>query len=183
MSTTDQFEWTTHAEAFARVTEFVQSFLQRNSFAATLAQRMRDETGTRLIDWIDRIGCEDPIPFGDVGYEATTIGAEPVMRHPLAMLPTVFETPQDTLAIHVDSVARFLLAHGLDSRIEIVGEPRGDVRRAMVCAENGTEFVVVERHGSLAWNPGPTGSRQALNKHCEQFLLRRRDFEIGKAHV
>ena len=175
-SSTEKYEWTTHAEAFAKVCEFVSGVNQRNAFAAEMSKRMRDETGTRLIDWIDRIGCPNPAVFEAVGFEKTSLGAETIWQHPLAMLPIVFETDQDLVAIHVDSVCQFLVANGFDSRIEIVGEPRGDVRRACVSAENDCEFHVVERHGTLSWNPGPTGSRAAINKHSERFRLRQRDY-------
>ncbi|MFK7819071.1 MAG: hypothetical protein AB8G99_10155 [Planctomycetaceae bacterium] len=177
---TDKHEWTTHADAFARVTEFVASVVNRNAYVATLQARLLTETGTRLIDWVDRIGCSNPADFEAVGFSEAKIGAETVWQHPKAMLPTVFETTRDTLAIHVDSVAKFLLANGFDSRTEIVGEPRDDVRRACVSIEGDCEFHVVERHGSLAWNPGPTGSRQSINRHTEAMLLRQRDFDTDR---
>ncbi len=183
---TDKHEWTTHAEAFKRVTDFVADIVRRNSFVAGLEARIKMETGTRLIDWVDRIGVPEGADFESLGFESTTIGAEPVWEHPKAMLPIVFETTCDTLVIHVDSVAKFLLSNGFDERVEIVGMPRDVVRRACVSVENDTQLHVVERHGTRAWNVEPTGSRQAINRHTERILLRRRDFptiEEGFAHA
>ena len=175
-SSTDKYEWKTHTDAFAKVTDFVQSICERSNFVSVLASRMLTETGTRLIDWVDRIGCANPADFESVGFIESPIGVDKVWQHPKAMLPRVFETTQDVVAIHVDSVSKFLLANGLDDRVEIIGEPRSPIRRACVSIENDCELHVVERHGTLSWNPGPTGSRAAINKHTERFLLRRRDF-------
>lgn len=176
-SPTAEHEWKTHPEAFAKASGFVDSVSNRIDFVASLTERMQREAGTRFFDWVDRIGCPEPAAFEAVGYAKTRLGAEVVWQHPEAMLPVVFETAHDTVAIHVDSVAQFLHANGFDRRIEITGEPRADIRRACISKENDAEFYVVERHGTLAWNPGPTGSRAAINKHSERFYLRQRDFD------
>ena len=185
-SSTDEHEWTTHAEAFSRVTEFITNIAGRNTLVADLQARMLTETGTRLVDWVDRIGVPKPADFETVGFAESKLGAESIWQHPGAMLPVVFETTRDTLVIHVDSVSQFLLANGFDERTEIIGDPRDTVRRACVSIEGDCELHVVERHGTLAWNSGPTGSRKSINKHTERMLLRRRDFandEEGFAHA
>ncbi len=173
----DTFEWTTHAEAFARVSEFLANVAARNPFLKRLGSAMRAGTGTRLIDWVDRIGCRDPRELESVGYVRRTLGSETVWQHPEAILPTVVEADQDLVAIRTESVARFLLAHGLDERTEICGEPRDEVRRATVSTEGVSRIIAVERHGTQRWNPGPTGSRAALMRHSERLLLRRREFD------
>ena len=54
-----EFIWHPQPHAAALVAEVYREFLSRCPFAQTLAQRMRDETGTRLIDWIDHFSLPD----------------------------------------------------------------------------------------------------------------------------
>src|SRR5205807_4546883 len=46
-----QFDWPVCYPAEEFITRLLEEFLARNSFARTLAERMRDETGTLLLDW------------------------------------------------------------------------------------------------------------------------------------
>src|SRR5215212_1116562 len=49
----DQFSWTPQPRAQQLVHDLLAQFLSRSPQTATLAERMRNETGTRLLDWID----------------------------------------------------------------------------------------------------------------------------------
>lgn len=172
---TEQFEWTTHAEAFARVAEFVRTVADRNTFVGNLSTELSERTGTRLIDWIDRIGCESPRQFIEYGFEETMIHGETVWKHPGAMLPVVFRTDRDLLAVHVDSITDFLLANGCGDA-KVVGGPFADVRRACVSLESETEFHVVQRRGTPGWEPNEDVDPTALARHAERLLLRQREF-------
>lgn len=176
-ASTEEFSWTTQAEPFARVVEFVRDVSASLPFVADLERRLQQQTGTRLVDWVDRIGTSAPEAFEAVGYQQTALGAEKVWQHPAAMLPILFRTDRDTLALKVESVSAFLLANGFDERIEIVGEPHDEIRRARVSENESCECHVVERHGTLRWNAGPTGSPRAITLHAERLRLRQRDFE------
>ncbi len=48
-----RFEWPLCYEAENFILSRIESFTERNTFARTLAARMRDETGTLILDWTD----------------------------------------------------------------------------------------------------------------------------------
>src|SRR6266704_2955767 len=50
-----QFIWERQPEAERLVRELVEEFLRRCPEAARLAERMKAETGTRFVDWVDSI--------------------------------------------------------------------------------------------------------------------------------
>jgi len=53
--TENQFNWPLCYEAENFLLERVDAFLKGNSFARVLADRMRNETGTLFLDWIDHL--------------------------------------------------------------------------------------------------------------------------------
>ena len=58
-STTDRatgnFSWERQAPACALLQRWIAEASEDNALIATLAQRLHDQTGTRLFDWIDTI--------------------------------------------------------------------------------------------------------------------------------
>jgi len=48
-----RFDWPLCYEAEDFVLERIRAFFARNVFAAKLSERMRSETGTLLVDWVD----------------------------------------------------------------------------------------------------------------------------------
>ena len=64
--------WSPQPEPAAFVQALLEDCLRRCPFAAALSQRMLDETGTRLLDWIDHFGlpANDPVlgELSRVGY-------------------------------------------------------------------------------------------------------------------
>jgi hypothetical protein len=154
-----QFNWPLCYDAEQLILDRIETFLSRNTFAAMLKDRMRIETGTLMIDWIDHLvlSVQDEPALRAAGF-AEDILSEPPMKsqkyfwHPNAMLPRVIidqnvntnESPA-TLAIHVDSISDFISAHWIIAKPE--GEPLTRFRRVKVSAEKGTSFEVVERRG------------------------------------
>ena len=49
------FHWSPQPAARALIDELLVGFLEHIPGAATLAQRMRNETGTRFVDWVDYV--------------------------------------------------------------------------------------------------------------------------------
>jgi len=188
--------WSPQPEPAKLVHRLLNECLQRCAFAADLSQRMLDQTGTRLLDWIDHFALPPSDPFrsqlGHVGYELEATGAnesvEHVWNHAGGMFPRVREISGSSrqLAIKVSSVVDFLSAHRLFT-IPIDGLPFSSLRRAKVSAENNVEFWVVERHGNnhFGLNEG-IGTRNGhpvqnadpllLAQHGEALRLRRRQF-------
>jgi hypothetical protein len=170
------FHWTPQSAAFALVKEIVADFLGRNAYAAKLAGRMRAETGTRFIDWIDHLSLpkEAEIAARLAGAGFTARGDLFVQEG--GIFPNFFlrKQAETKVAIKVESVVDFLVANDL-RRTPIIGSPYGMVRRARVAVENQAELWVVERHGAEADGPGldiPT-----VLRHLEAFRLRQRLFD------
>src|SRR5262245_55112357 len=91
------FEWQRYPQAENAVGGWIEAALGCNEFAARLAQRMRDETATRFVDWVDHLVLTDRdglVPcLEQLGYErewevAHDVGTT-VFRHPGAIFPRV----------------------------------------------------------------------------------------------
>lgn len=163
----------------------LEDAVQRNSFLASLRRRMFEQTGTRLVDWIDHFALPTDDAALDelirIGYQPDT--AVPKIRawsHSLGLFPRVrtHAGKSRQIVLKVEAVADFLAAQQL-SDVAIQGEYLANVRRARVAHENGIEVWVLERHGSLAFEPAldKVIPLAAIAKHSEELRLRRRDFD------
>ena len=130
--------WTPQPGPARFVQRLLNECLGQCSFAADLLRRMFLETGTRLVDWLDHFGlpADDPMlqDLGEVGYVrigglGNTTGWE--LRRGLFPRIRVHGAVARQLAIKVESVSDFLVAHGLTG-IEIEGPPLATVRTATV---------------------------------------------------
>ena len=164
-----QFDWPLCYDAENHVLAQLASFTQRNGFAAHLERRMRDETGTSLLDWVDHLvvaPAEEP-RLREIGYVPQPVAETgPGARawwHPLAMLPRVLirdglvSSPAPALlAVRCESVSDFLVMHGLAGEPE--GAPLTRFRRALVAEQNGTRLEAVERRGYCGFLPAPSAA-------------------------
>jgi hypothetical protein len=149
-----RFDWPVCYEAENWVIEQLDAICERDEFARTVRQRMRDETGTLLLDWVDHLvlSPEREPKLRELGY----IDDEFALWHPEAMLPRVLLRKGQTLAaIRVDSIADFAAAHTITAELE--GEPLSRFRR--VVASPGLHAI--ERRGYRGFD---------LGKHSPQHL-------------
>lgn len=185
--------WTPQPEPARLIHRLLSESLERSPFAAMLSQRMLHETGTRMIDWLDHFG----LASGDVSEsELRSVGYVPdqliadeiVWKNTAGLFPRLRQLSSATrhLAIKVESVSDFLFAHGLTD-VAIDGDPLAPVRVACVAQDRGLEVFVVERHGSMEFDPEqaaqlslPGGRESAwqglVMHHFEAIRLRPRDF-------
>jgi hypothetical protein len=155
----NQFNWQLYYDAEQFVLDRINSFLERNTFAARLADRMITETGTLLIDWIDYIvlSGKDKHVLMTAGFTVDVLAGQANRNqeyfwHSGAMFPRIIidwsidqnEFPT-TLAIRVESISDFMAAHGITTKP--IGEPLTRFRHVIVFSENGSDFLIVERHG------------------------------------
>jgi len=136
-----EFHWEPQPAAFAIVAGLVRGFLERCTKTSQLADRMRSETGTRFVDWVDFI--EAPInarleaELAEAGFELVDHldWSERAWRHPGAILPPVLEArgPTTRVGIKVDSVADYVAAHTVPNDHVIQGEPWSRLRMAPAC--------------------------------------------------
>lgn len=181
------FTWTPQPQAANLVQSLLEECLQDCPFAARLSQRMLDETGTRLFDWLDHFGLPANHPaiaqLSGAGYESVSQQGPAVWEHRAGLLPRVrvHSGSSRQLAIKVESAADFLVAHRM-SDSEITGQPLSSLRTAMVVSENGVKVWIVERHASLAFDAcsHEVVPFAALIHHAEAFRLRRRDYNTDE---
>ena len=182
-----EHHWTPQPEAAGLVTELLVQALRASPWLSDLAQRMREDTGTRLVDWVCaiEISTDGPIEqrLRESGFSELETEDRTLWRHGAGIFPQVVTSPGGTrrVTLMVESVADFLIAHRLTERISILGEPLANVRAARVSVDNRLECQVVEQHGTHALAPDTIEPQlaQAVLFHREAFRLRRRGFEHG----
>ncbi|RBP45035.1 hypothetical protein DES53_10330 [Roseimicrobium gellanilyticum] len=181
-----RFDWPLCQEAEDAVLGVLRACSEKSPFLATLEQRMRDETGTLLIDWVDHLVVpeSDVREFRHAGYTLDRLGdtpeGTPALWHPEAMLPRVLLADRGepvTVAIRAESIADFLAAHGISSNLH--GSPLTRYRTAVVSEENDVRLLVVERRGYRGYVPAtlvPGQAATTLIAH-ETWRTRPRNFD------
>jgi hypothetical protein len=180
----DAFQWEVQPLAERVVRDILDEAVARSPYLAQLKRRMRDETGTRLFDWLDHLVVPDAGGLreslrnaGFIGRFAT--GAGECYVHEEGMFPAILPTHDQALgvAFKVESVADFLAVAQL-TEVDVEGAPLAPMRRARVASENDVETWAVERHGYRGYGvPGVTVEQAPLVlKHAEVFRRRRRRF-------
>ena len=184
-----RFDWPLCYDAENLVLARISSFLEHNSFAASLAKRMADETGTLMIDWVDYmvVSAEEEPSWLAAGFTPDRTPETPpnhtAFHHPDAMLPRVLLDAEaspvnfpDVLAVHPESIAEFITAHHLDQHAE--GDPLARFRRVVASEERGTRFEAVERRGYRGFvvnRPAPDEAGKLL-KAMDLWNNRKREF-------
>ncbi len=157
---------------------------------AGFAQRLKAETGTRLVDWIDHFHLPDDASLRErlagLGYRETTPAywrIESGLFPPVRLGGSVAQ-----MFLKVESVVAFRLAQGGDECPPISGGPTSSIRTWPFLSGPGTAVVhVIERHG----NPGLSLAADELEagkllRHRERLLGRQRAWknpQDGFAHA
>ena len=178
------FVWTPHPEAAQFVAGLVEDFLGVCPPAAELAGRLGDETGTRLLDWIDHLGIagsdENRRRLAELGFRPSDSGGHTEWTHPEALFPPIhfYRQADAGLAIGVESVADFLASQGIDCA-PIEGDPLATVRKARIFGSAEAEFWVIERHGTHGCQAAPISSEvlRGVLAHGEALRRRARHFD------
>lgn len=183
----ENFNWPLAYEAEAHLVRLVEGFLDRNATARRLAERMRSEAGTDILEWTDHlvVSAEHEPALRSAGFEAEAVDApvdHTVFAHPHAMLPRVLVSvkapPSDAaavLAIRAESIADFMARNGVAG--EPTGAPGARYRIVPVALENGAHLFAIERlasRGFLVAEPRP-GFADALLKVRELWRTRCRN--------
>ncbi|GIW87575.1 MAG: hypothetical protein KatS3mg108_1899 [Isosphaeraceae bacterium] len=181
-----EFDWRRYPEAASALRRWVEAGITSNPFAATLARRMRDETGTRLVDWLDHVVIHEAavssLELEGWGFERDWETTDPegglVFRHAGGMFPRVVTRPKGSaavleLAVKVESVAEFARAHDLGPKLE--GYAFGPYRVARVAGT--TSLAAVERRATRTLDPwdGELARSGRLAPHAARDALAARD--------
>jgi hypothetical protein len=179
-----QFQWARQPQAEVLIAEMVANFLDRLPEAAAFRDRLRDDTGTRFVDWIDTIFVKDDVVLRQrlvaVGFEPDRHGAY-VNRE--GMFPRIRLGSRSTTAVQfrVDSAADFADVHKLAMPIE--GESLAQYRRVLVANNDAAELWAAERHGYQGFDVAGAKLRHPVDvlATLESFRARRRDYDDDAA--
>ena len=160
MSLNTQYQWERQPKAEALILSILEECIAGNPFISKLQEDLLHLTSTRLFDWLDNVvvgrsqNMENDLE--EAGFEAEE--AHPTYRvfhHPGAQLPRVVVRDQDIpvagLAVKVESIADFLMAHAITGWLE--GSPLSGFRRCCVSTKNNISLWVVERRGTRTMEP------------------------------
>jgi hypothetical protein len=194
----DEFDWPLAYDAETLLRRFIQTFLERNTFARRLSDQMRDRTGTDFYEWVDHFSLSpehrDALLAAGLLRELVEApqGVE-VYHHPKAMMPRVLVQSGGSehgaplnLAIRTESVIDFIARHNLVQKTN--GRFGAGLRRVLVSDEAGHQFSAVERlaYRGFLLNPRQPGWVESVIAVRELWRTRKRDFPDdadGVAHA
>ena len=167
------YQWTTQPAAAAAVADLASRVQAANPFAADLGRRLRAESGTRFLDWLDHLVVPraEEARLRAAGFVDDPAG----LRHPGGRFPRIAWGDRPGAALQVESVAEALAAHGVEAPIE--GAPGPGLRRALL-ADGAAPLWAVERLGGVGFSPTAAPPTQAVAAivHGERLRCRRRAF-------
>jgi hypothetical protein len=146
------FEWTVHADAEALVCRLLDRALAASPALGRFAERLRRETSTLLVDWVDHVAA--PLEEADLraaGYAPTDLPGG-VWRHPGAQLPALVPSAGGAgirVALKVDEAAAFAAAHA--ARGPVQGAPLSGLRLVEAWSDGGVTVLGAERR---SWATG-----------------------------
>src|SRR6476660_3086604 len=166
-----KFDWPLCYEAENFLLERIDAFLQTNTFARVLSDRMRNETGTLFLDWVDHlvVSATDEAAVREAGFTEDPLGENAgglkALWHPEAMLPRVLLATKDlkhpsAIAIRPEFVAEFAAVHGITNEIE--GEPFARFLKILAFEENDAALYASERRGYRGYIPHPVDLKKFL---------------------
>jgi hypothetical protein len=176
-------QWNPQPGAFRFIRALASDFLAACTEASAFAIRLRKETGTRFIDWIDhfRLNRRDPRIdlLADAGYREKNSFAEYAVyvndtgRFP----PILLWDGASEAAVRVELINDFLAANHLERAV--VGSASGLLRICPVFKGRDGAMTVVERHGTCGFTMEGQGSKRVAQRltHAEIFRARPRLFE------
>ncbi len=154
------FYWERHVEAEKVCLDILDDCMRENGTFARFNAKLIQQTSSRMIDWVDHLLLRDSKlareKLSACGFVKQTDTEHNAFYHPGALLPRIVLTgdsisPDASVALRVDSIADFLQFNGL--RAEIEGGPISTYRRAQLSTESRVSFLVVERMGSMDYDP------------------------------
>ncbi|HEV8606918.1 MAG TPA: hypothetical protein VGQ99_16360 [Tepidisphaeraceae bacterium] len=186
----EEFAWQPQPRAQQLIHELLAQFLSRSPQTARLGERMRDETGTRLVDWIDHFAFphspELEQQLNEAGFIQISLpGAGQCFIQEQGIFPVINLTDGGPLraAIKVESVADFLVIWQQCAHEAIEGPPLAPLRMAKIFHDDEAELSAIERHGHAGFDVPPWTDHQSATvlRHQEAFRRRNRSFPEDEA--
>lgn len=184
--------WTPQPEAQRLVDELMLVFLERCPDSAAFGERIINETGTHITDWIGVILTPDTPEtrrrLEQAGYtprvtEFVDADIHYAFEQKQGVFPDILLTDSDRMSVglRVESIADFFAVNQLSGFDSIQGEPLARARWAPVYTGERAALWVMERHGYNGYHLAfePAEHRIAATHHFERFRTRARCFHNG----
>ncbi len=177
------YEWTPQPAAFSFIVQILDDFLAACSEAAAFAARLRRETGTRIVDWIDHVRLNRldarVLQLDKVGYRPLRSQDDGfVFENNSGLFPPILVwSGAAEIAIRVESAEDFLAAHQLQR--EVSGGPFDGLRLCRIYSGQDCAMTIIERRGTRDFAPEPAGAERRIESlaYWEKFQTRPRNFE------
>lgn len=160
MAQAQEFYWQRHAAAEQLLLGILDEFKGRSATLQHLADRLLQQSSSRLSDWIDHLLLRDtPMlqrQLADLGFVAQQEAEPAVFYHPGALLPRIVLNrdacgAEAGVALLVECVDDFLRANDFTATVE--GSPNGGYRRALLEERGGIALQAVERRACRDFRP------------------------------
>ncbi len=177
-------EWECQPEAWAFVCEQLDRFAALNQAIEDWRKQLLEETGTRLVDWIDHFALHiDQSSDEQLDQLGFCQNADASWSHPKGLFPRI-RRPADPIsggasgvAIKVESVQEFLARHDLPSSSVVLGEVGADLCVAEIDSSEQAALWIVERHGNARFTPSGVVDAEQISEGLQLFAERPRDGE------
>jgi hypothetical protein len=187
------FTWERQPNGAALCHQLLGMYLFRSPAITRLRDRLRDEAGNRLFDFIDAYFVpNDWVADLPEQLEATGFvqdAADNSWRHPEGIFPAIVVTAGEParLFFKVESVVDFAEFYPVAGP-KPQGTPGSAYRTLVVARENGIELMAVERHGWRGFEYSDETAEEiaAAQKHLVAFCERTRNHKnsaAGFAHT
>ncbi len=160
MAQAQEFYWQRHAAAEQLLLGILDEFKGRNGTLQRFADRLLQQTSSRLFDWVDHLLLRDsPLlhrQLTDLGFVVQEDTEPAAFYHPGALLPrsVLIRGVCDAeagVALQVECVDDFLRANDFSATIE--GSSSAGYRRAVLGVEGGIALLAVARRACRDFQP------------------------------
>lgn len=188
MTDKKEFLWHKYPEAWQKLQGQIEKYKEMHPGINELSHRLYTTAGARLIDYIDYLVVDSESWVNDLLHMGYTRNGM-LFTHQAALLPQVvlstdsIKKTNNGIAIKVDNIAHFLMAHGLTRPTEIEGGTGSGFRRSEVFSVHGVSLWVVERRQAGIMQPVPRqpGYLRLYERTLDNWLTRPRFFTDEKA--
>ena len=180
-----EFNWQPQPEAARLLDLILKKYCQKSPKLASLERNLQEQTGTRLVDWIDHLelpvndALANKLSASGFTFEASETEAITTWRHAAGLFPPLrLGASRNRVALKVDSIDDFMAAAGRSTgeTLPFRWPSPGPYRLIIVYQKPAVEVCAVERHGYKGFTKVKTEPEliEAATDHLATFRVRNR---------
>lgn len=180
-----EFNWQPQPEAARLLDLILKKYCQKSPKLAALEKNLREQTGTRLVDWIDHLelpvndALANKLSASGFTFEASETEAITTWRHVAGLFPPLrLGASRNRVALKVDSIDDFMAAAGRSTgeTLPFRWPSPGQYRLIVVYQKPAVEVCAVERRGYKGFTKVKTEPEtiEAATDHLATFRVRNR---------